>query len=151
MARRRTTKSALDGFLTTLVSRNSDVDGYWLFGLLVSDLHSLTIDLLGPEEPGNTSTPIAALIGLSRRRFREQLVKHRLSRAMIHEASLEISRAPAASGGVVNGHVVEGFDVVLSARVSTDLRATYSGSVTTFVAPHDARLELRSGRVDDEC
>ncbi len=146
MARRRTIQSVIDNFLASLVSRNSELDGYWIFGHVVSDLTSvLEIDLLGPMRE-RESTATAALARLAVRLFHEQLAKQRLPVRVVAEANLCASRSPSATRGSVNGHEVNGFAVTLTAHVVSDLGRTYSASIRRFVAPHDESLERRSGR-----
>ncbi len=75
MMRRRTINGVLHNFLGTYTSRYSDYDGYWLFGLLVGEVGELKIDLLSPTVGTTTSAPVAAVIELAVRKFREQMEK----------------------------------------------------------------------------
>jgi hypothetical protein len=145
MARRRVIKGVVHNFLGTLSSRYSDYDGYWVFGLLVSGLNELTIDLLSDADIPDDSV-LTHLIRLARERFSEQLVRQRLALSSVRSASLQITRSPAPTIGVVNGHRADGYEVTLCARVVSDLHTAYAGQVTVFVAPHNAEIEIRSTR-----
>jgi hypothetical protein len=148
MARRRTLKAILANFLGHFTSRYADHDGYWIFGLVVTDLRATTIDLLGVGGEDAETRPLGAVIRLARAAFHDQLAKGRLDVSRVREARLDISRHEVPATGLVGNFIVDGYSLVLSARAVSDLGVVYARRVTIFVAPHDPRLERRSARLD---
>ena len=145
MTTRRAIKSALYGFLGTYVSRYSDYDGYWLFGFLVPKLEHLGIDLLA-ESASHSETLQATAISLARDKFREQVAKAGVPMQAIGEATLEVSKLPELYSCLVAGRMREGYNITFTVRVRMDSGRVYRREICTFVAPHDASLEGRSGR-----
>jgi hypothetical protein len=67
MARRRDLKGVLRNFLDTHVSRYSDFDGYWLFGLLMHDVGDLLeIDLVSNRRHYQLRPVVRAVSDLGR-------------------------------------------------------------------------------------
>ena len=145
MTTRRAFKGALCGFLGTYTSRYSDYDGWWIFGLLVADLTSMSIDLLAPVSPGVVPQPSEAARRLAVVKFQEQVAKARLSPALLREARLDITRGMESRSCFVNGHAREGSALHFRATVTTDQGRTYECTCVVFVAPHSDG-ELRSTR-----
>ncbi len=133
----------LHNLVDTLVSRNSDFEGYWFPGFLVSD-SGFSIDLLETNEVRGEA-PRAAFVRLAREKFADQLHKARLDK-LCDRASLHLHRSDVQREWTVNGHVTSGYDLTLAAKATSDLGATYEASRTVWVAPHDPLLELRSVR-----
>jgi hypothetical protein len=148
MTTRRVIKGVLEGFLGTYVSRYSEYDGYWLFGFLVLDLQHLRVDLLSSQACSVSDTPEAVAMALARAKFRDQVAKVGLSLKSICTAELEITRLPRTQGGLENGQVRDGYDVLFKAIATMDNDRVYERQKTVFVSPHDASLELRSARAD---
>jgi len=146
MKRLRTIGGVLHNFLGTYTSRYSDLDGYWLFGFVVSDLEELEIDLLGPTVGPMMSTPVAAAIHLAGQRFREQMEKAGLSVSCLKEATLQITKLPDSRSGFVNGRVCAGHTLQFLARAVSGSGETYESDKSVFVAPHNPRVEQRSRR-----
>jgi len=145
VATRRVITGVLDNFLGTYVSRNSDFDGYLLFGFLVADLGELRIDLLGqPAEDPRTPAGAAAATAVAR--FDDQRRKAGLRLSQVHEAWLTIRRLPGPVSGEVNGRPRAGFNVRFAAAAVADNGRRYDRARVAFVAPHDAAAELRSAR-----
>jgi hypothetical protein len=142
MPRRREMKSVLHGFLGTFGSRYSDHQGYWIFGFVISDLTERTIDLLADDRDDG---PAAFLARIARSTFRQQLEKHRLPVSVVRSAQLDLQRSNEADRGL--GHHVSGeYELMMTARVTTDLGKTYSREMSIWVAPHNPSREHRSAR-----
>lgn len=89
MPRRRLINGVLEGFLGNLVSRYSDLNGYWLLGFLALQRKSLEIDL----RHGNLRTadsPEDRFAELASRKFDEQLGKWRVSPSWVTGARLDV-------------------------------------------------------------
>lgn len=93
MVTRRVTKSVLTNFLNAYVSRNSDYEGYWLFGFLVGDLRELQINLLAPTG-GERNRPLGVAVASAAAKFEDQVGKAALTRSRFREAWLTIRRLP---------------------------------------------------------
>ena len=76
-------KGALNNFLATYTSRNSDYDGYWLFGLLIKDLTNLNFDLLKEFKEPSRPTPLQFAEISATKKFRYQIQKAGVSIARI--------------------------------------------------------------------
>jgi hypothetical protein len=146
MPRRRCLSAVLHNYLGTLTSRYSDLDGYWLLGLLIDDLETTTVDLMTDSAVSTQSKPWATFRRLARDKFHEQLGKQCIPTSFVRSAVLEIMKPRTPSEGRVNGHVTTGYDVVFSARAESDLHAVYTRGTSIFVAPHNADNERRSVR-----
>jgi len=142
--RRRAIASALHNFLGTLSSRYSDYDGYWIFGLLISDLSCSTVDLLVDEPTTIGPEAWRAFVTIARCRFAEQLQLNSVAR-FVRRAALDVKRGRLLSG-TVNGHISNGYDVTLSVEAVSDLARVYRDHASLFVAAHDPSLESRSLR-----
>lgn len=149
MANRRMIRGALGNFLGTYTSRYSDYDGYWLFGMLVDQLDELDIDLLHPGESSGPASPIALAIRLAASKLADQLGKAGIPASCIREARLTIAKLPGVTQGPVNGRVCAGHNVRFCARVVSDLGTTYEKAISVFIAPHNPRIESRSGRAGE--
>ncbi len=144
MATRRVIKGVLHSFLGTYSSRYSDYRGYWLFGLLVSDLDELIVNLLGPVP--NRPHPRWRLQKLAVTRFKDQVRKARLKPEQIREARLSIKRSPEVARGSVNDHLCAGWQVIFHARALMDDDRWYDCEQVLFVALHDPQVEQRGSR-----
>jgi hypothetical protein len=146
MTRRRAIKSVLHNLLGTYTSRYSDLDGYWLFGLLVEDVGQVTIDLMDTSGENADGLPIAVARRLAVTEFAEQMEKARLTMSRIRNARINMVKSADSRRGVVNGHVCSGYELTFVAQAVTDLGKTYDRQMTIFVAPHDPEVEFRSTR-----
>jgi hypothetical protein len=128
-------KSVLSGFLGTYTSRNSDYNGYWLFGLLVDEFDEVRVDLLGPERfpPGRKPWAFARRLAIVK--FQEQLAKAGFQPERIHRAELVIQRLPDTKNGVL-----------FTASVVTDDGHSFQREESVLVGPYDARFHRRSTR-----
>lgn len=147
MATRRAMRGVLGNFLGTYMSRYTDFDGYWLFGFLIGDLGELRIDLLAPSV-GTPSTPFDVAARSAAARFEDQLRKAGLTRSQVCEAWLVLRKLPATIEGSVNGQPCIGHQLLFSAEAVTDNDRCYRREQGVFVAPHNAKVEGRSGRAD---
>ena len=146
MATRRVINGVLGNFLGTYVSRYSDYNGYLLFGFLVGELGELRFNLLG-ESVSETSSPKGVAILSAVTKFEDQRRKMDLSRSRIREASLTIRRVSGVVSGSINGHSCSGFNVSFLATAVMDDGKRYERERVVFVAPHEAKVELRSAQV----
>jgi hypothetical protein len=142
---RRVLQGALEGFLGTYTSRNSDFDGYWLFGFLVSDFPLLEIDLLGASG-GDTRTPEGRACELARARFLQQVERAALSLDVVEAAQLVIQLEGPAEA-LVNGRVRSAFEVQVAVTAVSTWGRVFRAERRLFVAPHDPGREQRSARV----
>jgi len=142
MPRRRALKGAIEGFLATYTSRESDYQGYWLFGQLTrAELTNTGFNLLGPLD--HARTPIAMAHRSAVEKFAEQVSKLGLALEVVQVARLSI-RATGDSRECWQGRQRSlARQLVFSIHLRTDTDKTYTGRRTVLVAPHDPRKELR--------
>lgn len=133
----RILKSVLFNFLGTYTSRYSDYGGYWLFGMIVGSLNSLTVDLLDAQDNLAAPEPFATAAQLAIRRFREQIDAARLSKCIVRQASLTIQRGKAHQMQMHYGGTCAGFDVSFRATAQTIRDKSYHCEQTLFVAPYN--------------
>jgi hypothetical protein len=145
MATPRAIRGVLGNFLGTYTSRNTDFDGYWLFGFLVSELGELRIDLLAPNA-GEPNSPLGAAVQLAAAQFDDQMRKAGLVRSQVREAWLTIRKLSGSVGGSIGGHACAGNNLSISAWALMDGGRRYEQEKIMFVAPHNAKIELRSAR-----
>ncbi|MCL2726396.1 MAG: hypothetical protein FWD69_18400 [Polyangiaceae bacterium] len=110
-ARRRSIPSVLHNFLDTLSSRYSDYDGYWIFGLVISDLNCSTISLVAGALTTSGSPSWCAFVTLARSRFADQAKMNSVT-SFIRRAELSIERGPSHLE-TVSGQTRNGYDVAL--------------------------------------
>lgn len=146
MTRRRAIRAVLHNFLGTYTSRDSDYDGYWLFGLLVGRIEGLDVDLLRSKDTGSNDAITAFAVQLAVDKFREQAAKAGIPISFLREAWLNIAKSASVTSGAVNGHICRGFDLGFVATVVSDAGKTYEAACSVFVAPHDPKVELRRVR-----
>jgi len=141
-------KSILEGFLGSFTSRYSDIDGYWLHGLIGYGSVNLDIDLM--VRPPDERTTEAAAQRLAVGRFNEQLAKVGLDASRVAEARLTArARAEIVQGW--HGHERgEGRIVEFVATAVMDNGHRYERTRTVFVAPHDPKIESRRRPVDTD-
>lgn len=147
--RRKKIKGVLYNFLRTYTSRNSDYQGYWLFGMLVREgLPELWIDLLNPSNtsPKVTSLVVSVTAKLAVQKFQEQMERAGLPLSCVSEAYLEIARFPDLLKGQVNGRICGLHKVRFLARVVCNHGKTFESEFTLFIAPHNPLAESRSTR-----
>jgi hypothetical protein len=143
VANRRVIKGVLDNFLGTYTSRYTDYEGYWLFGLLVSELREAEFDLLaggsGPESPHGVAERVAAL------KFAGQARKAGLEASQVRRAWLRMERLPESVTQYCYfaGRDRAGYSVAFRAGSMTDDGRVYERVRVVFVAPHDPLCELR--------
>jgi hypothetical protein len=145
MATRRVIRGVLANFLSTYVSRYSDYDGYWLFGMMVGDLEELYIDLLAPARC-DLDGPLGVAVASARAKFEEQVAKGGLTRAQLVQAWLLIRRLPEVARSTVNDCPCAGHRVSFLAGAVLDDGRRYEREQVLFIAPHDPQVERRSAR-----
>jgi hypothetical protein len=145
MATRRVIKGVLGNFLGTYVSRYSDYDGYLLFGFLVGQLDELRVNLLG-QSVSEPLSPLGVAVLTAVTKFEEQRRKAGLAASRIREASLTVRRLPGLVSGSINRQPCSGFNISFRAAAVMDDGKNYERERVVFVAPHQAAVELSSGR-----
>lgn len=145
MVTRRAIKGILRNFLGTYTSRYSAYNGYWLFGFLVRDVVEAEFDLL-THDTHAADKPLAVAADLARVKFKDQVRKARMDLSWIRNARVRMTRLPDATTGLINGHSCSGNNVSVWADAVMDNGREYESEQLVFVAPHDARVELRSAR-----
>ena len=145
MATQRTIRGVLGNFLGTYTSRYADYDGYWLFGYLIVDFDELRIDLMKATSE-EARSPVEVAIHSAVTKFEDQVRKAGLVRSQIREAQLAIRKLAGSVVGSVNGHRCTGCNVSFSALAVMEANRRVERETIVFVAPHNAEVELRSGR-----
>lgn len=146
MPTHRVIRSALNNFLGSYTSRNSDYRGYWLFGIVEQALSNADFDLLARPFGAAVDDPLAAAAGLAAAKFQQQVQKAGLSLSLIRSARLHIRKLPEPVDEIVNGRPTSGHKVRFCATAVMDNGRMHERERTLFVAPHDARHEYRSTR-----
>lgn len=146
--RRRSIKAVLRSFLEVYIRRESDFDGYWVFGYLAHPPGSMiAFDLL--SEPAINSSPVTPIIHakqIAARTFAERTSRMRVPIHYITEAYLEVMTPEKQRKFWAGEHWRLGHDVEIRAVAITDLGRWYEEKITLFVAPHDPKFEHRSTR-----
>lgn len=142
----RALQGVIAGFLGTFGSRNSDYDGYWLFGLVVNDLDEESIDLLGSATSPRGAKPGQFMQRLAKVKFRDQLYKAGFTPDFLSEAALELRRSTDPREGCIDGSSVRGFVVTLTVIAKASSGPSFANEATLLVAPHSTRLDRRSVR-----
>lgn len=146
MVTRRVIQGVLGNFLGTYMSRYTDFKGYWLFGFLIGDLEGIGIDLLASTF-AETVTPLDKAAHWARAKFEDQMRKAGLIEAQVREAWLVLRRLPGSVGGSINNHLCEGYKMSFTVGAVMDNGRRYEREQSVFVAPHNAKFEMQSGRV----
>lgn len=127
------------------MSRYTDYDGYWLFGLIVDNLNELEFDLLDTASR-QPETAIGSAKLSAVKAFRDQALKAGLVLHFVKRAELRITKQADTVDGVVNGRICKGHKVHFLARAIMDNGREYRRERAVFVAPHNADIESRSAR-----
>jgi hypothetical protein len=136
----------------SLLSRNSDVAGYWAIGqllahALVTNSYSYRIDLLcGTSSPTLVDTPLDHLAGAWSDLFLSNLQKHGLTKAQTSQATaaLELGLSTQRIRSLPP-HVAEN-PITCRIRVEDDRGKVYFGTSEVWAFPHDPSHERRSMR-----
>ncbi|MFN7941591.1 MAG: hypothetical protein U0X73_08310 [Thermoanaerobaculia bacterium] len=141
----RVLKGVLHNFLSTLKSRYSDLNGYWIFGFLVEETDELDIDLLEVRGASDL-TPASAFRHLAHNRFHDQTYKakfpvERLGKAMLYWRRSEPREVPSVWGPQ------RGYRVVLEVAASVPSGREFRRATSEYVLPHNPARERQSGRV----
>lgn len=145
-ASRRAMRGVLHNFLDTFSSRYSDLDEYWLFGLLVERLTLVRFDLLDAGACAVDDVPTGRARQLAVAKFTQQVERGRLCLPIVSDATLVLERLPMLVRGAVNGRPCDGYLIKLMASARVHSGQEYCSEKTVFVAPHSAANELRSTR-----
>ena len=138
--------SVLHGFLGTFVSRYSDFRGYWLLGQLEPLLEGWEVDLLDPTSGRAASRADSYARHWGSQRLWQQVSKHGLPRSAVRAASVRVSSVGPMREEWTGERTRRGRDFVFEATATADTGKEFSARRSVFVAPHDARLERRTGR-----
>lgn len=142
---RRRLTGVLCGFIDAFVSRYSDYDGYWIFGLLAREGDQISFDFLHTSVNAKESPIISAAASIAKTRFHKLLQKFGIPAEFVSEGKFIMSKQDPARG-LVNGHASDGHLYLLQAEVTSDLGKKYTAHKTIFIAPHDPSVEHRSMR-----
>lgn len=126
MPRRRAIQGLLNSFLDRYLSRNSDLNGYWLPGVMLARSGSWRLDLL-TESPS----------------FVDLLAKHGFPRAWLVRVELSVKSGEETVEISINGAMRRAQRLEFALEATTDLGRKYEAKVHCLVAPHDPKLELR--------
>lgn len=136
----------MPNYLSTLTSRNRDMGGWWLLGMVESSLDGISIDLLG--NPPLPETFLKKFEHDAIQLFRCQVEKHDLSISMFSKVVLCCSRGKPSQQEF--GRISrEGHDFIFDLTVITGDGREVNKSSMVFISPHDPELELRSVRLRD--
>jgi hypothetical protein len=141
----RVLNGVLRGLLNGYTSRNSDHDGYWVFGQLVPELESDSFDLMCPAS-GELTDPRRTAHEIAVARFTHQLEKAEFPPDRLSSARLDLERQPNEVTGSVNGRPRAGYVLRFRATAITNTGRPFSYEIREFVAPHDPQVEHRSIR-----
>jgi hypothetical protein len=147
MPTRRVIQSVLRNFLETLISRNSDWRGYWVFGFVINDLDRIDCDPLLPADRSPAETPIEYVRSLATIKFQDQLSKAGLNPIRIREATLLIERLPGNVEVQFYPFTTPGYRLRFRVSALTDLGKAYECEHIVAVAPHNPDRETQSTRV----
>lgn len=140
-------KSILEGFLGSFTSRYSDIDGYWLHGLIRYGSVNLDVDLMASPPDDRTSEAAARRLAVNR--FSELLTKVGLDAGRVAEARLTARAGAEIVQGWHGQELGEGRMVEFGATAVMDNGRRYERTRTVFVAPHDPTRESRRRPADD--
>jgi hypothetical protein len=146
MKTRRQIPGVLHNLLETFTSRYSDYDGYWLFGQLLLEAETLSIDLRDEEKNSASSAVAAAACREAYTKFEDQMKKADMPIECIASAILTMTKAKTEKVGVVNHQPSSGYEVSFAVEAISDQGKKYRAEKTVFVAPHDPSIESRSNR-----
>jgi hypothetical protein len=143
---RRRLTGVLCSFLDAFVSRNSDHDGYWIFGLIVRARTEFSFDLLRGSSDMQEPSVFSSAARIAQSRFTSVLEKYGIPAEFVSEANVTLLQLEPAVNGSVNGHACTGHRYLLRANATSDLGKRYTAHKRIFIAPHDPSLEHRSTR-----
>lgn len=148
MSRRKEFKTIAEGLISSFVSRNNDVYGYWGIGKLYAHMIAngsmrLVIDLVNKTiEPADSEFEI--LISELNIRLLTQIEKRKLSTAFLKGAQIIINgfpETPSAYFGRMAPHKV---NCVL--KIRDDLNRVHQSEAHAWCREHDPNKELKSAR-----
>lgn len=141
---RRRLTGVLYSFLDAFVSRNSDYDGYWIFGLLVGEACEVLIELL--RTSSNEGSVYSAAARIAQSKFTNTLKRSGIPVEFVSQARIIMTKLEPATPGLVNGRTSNGHLYSVRAEAMSDLGKQYTASKVIFIAPHDPSVEHRSTR-----
>lgn len=145
MTSRRVLKSILCNFLGTYTSRYTEYGGFWLFGFIVEKLNHEEFDLLQESDTRTMEASLARAAQLACQKFNEQVRKAGLDRSRIQSARLSISRMNDLTDVRILRGWRGGRALNFSAHAVTDLGRKFTCEQFLMIAPHDPKLEYKSG------
>lgn len=148
MARRKDFKTIADGLVSSFVSRNNDVYGYWGIGKLYSHMVSarsmeLKIDLIQRTiEPQNEEFKI--LISNFANRLMNQTKNRRLNNEYLKKAEFTIIGFPNELSPCFGRMAPNKVNCRL--MITDDLNREHVSQANTWCREHDPEKELKSAR-----
>ncbi len=148
MARRKEFKTIADGLVSSFISRNNDVNGYWGIGKLYSHMVSakskeLKIDLVHRSiEPQNEE--FILLINEFANRLMNQVKNRRLNHEFLKKAELTIVEIPGQSSPCFGKMAPNKINCRL--LIIDDLNREHTSDANTWCREHNPEKELKSTR-----
>jgi hypothetical protein len=133
MPTHRAIKALLDNFLGTFSSRYSDHNGFWIFGLWVSEHDSLLIDLLSPQSSADSVS--SSMANLAKSKFADQVTKAGFCPASFSMAQVSLARSADLVDGHAGNRPARGYRVTLTAQVVGASGREYSATCSFFAEP----------------
>lgn len=102
MPTRRVLKAVIDNFLSKVVSRNADLDGYWALGRMLRAMKAsgalgTSIELVSEDDapvPGSVFARLPAASPMLRQMFSDQIRRQRLPQEWVRSARLHLDFGP---------------------------------------------------------
>jgi hypothetical protein len=136
------------GLLSTFVSRNNDIDGYWGLGVLrlfaeTHGMRMIALDLLGPEPTLSVGSPVQIAERIYHKWLVTTLERSRIDRSIVAHANISIRFTTFEEfPKVVRDTRGEPYECTVTI-VRADGRQ-YSARKVGVCAPHDPRKDHRS-------
>ena len=148
MTRRSLLQGIANNLLSSFVSRNNNVDGYWGLGML--HLYCKRIaqsDISLALAPASLDVEIELVAGMARKYATELhrlMRKHGVPEGWLSTASIEIEFEVQERPFSLQDDP----PYLCQVRLRTDLGRIYQGRVAGYCRPHDPNRELKSARMN---
>ncbi len=150
MPRRKRLKSVANGVLSSFVSRNNDLLGYWALGKLYAaalshSTDTVEFDLLSAQLTPNDAQ-FVRMIDTYLALFDKLLGKENLPRSRVREANIRVRfNAPVQPGYYPPQAVAKPFEATLD--VTDHDGTSWSVSKLGWCFPHNPLMETKSSRI----
>ena len=146
MGRRRDLRGIVGNLLSSFVSRNNDLDGYWALGLLKAAVEreptpKISLDLLTASAQPKTTAAEQVAKSYGRWLARE-LRNHELSVGLLQEANITVEFG-SFHGSAPPSQVMRGEPYICAVRIVDDHGKIYQRAASGWCDIHDAARELR--------